>query len=195
MRTPERSPATATRLHADDRPDPGDLRGADGHADAGGARPDDRRDRAAAHRRRPRRPDAVLVGLHRVHAHLDGHRAAVREARRRLRAQEPLPVRDRRVPARLCAVRCRAVDDAARRLPCRSGNRRGRPVPALAGRDREHRPAARPRPLAGADRCGLRRLVDHRARARRLHRRQHDLALGLLRESAGRRPGARWSSR
>ena len=66
----------ATRPHAAglpllDRPRARDLHRADGDAAARGARPDDRRDRAAADRLRPRRHHAVLVGLHRLHAHLD----------------------------------------------------------------------------------------------------------------------------
>ena len=70
-------------LQPHDRPDPRDLRRADGDAAARRARPDDRRDRAAADRLRPRRDHAVLVGVHRLHAHLDGDRAALRPARRR----------------------------------------------------------------------------------------------------------------
>ena len=73
----------------------------------------------------------------------------------------------------------------------RPGPRRRRAVPAVAGGDRQHRPAARPRPLAGPDRRGLRRRVDHRAGGRRLHRRQHELALDLPRQPAGRRRRAR----
>ena len=93
--------------------------------------------------------------------------------------------------ARLGALRRRAGHDAARDLPRRAGLRRRRPDPARARGDREHRPAARPRPLPGAHRRGVRRRVDHRPGGRRLHRRQHELALDLLRQPARRRPRAR----
>ena len=63
-------------------------------------------------------------------------------------------------------------------------------LPAFARGDRQHRSAARPRPLARPDRRGLCGLVDHRAGGRRLHRRQYELALGLPRQPAGRRPCA-----
>ena len=46
-----------------------------------GARPDDRRDRAADDRRRSRRAEPHLVGRHRVPARADGGHAAVRQAR------------------------------------------------------------------------------------------------------------------
>ena len=59
---------------------------------------------------------------------------------------------------------------------------------AVIGGDRA---AARPRPLAGTDRRRLRGLVDHRAGRRRVHRRQHDLALDLPRQPARRRGRAR----
>ena len=71
------------------------------------------------------------------------------------------------------------------------GGRRRRPDPARDRDRRQHRPATRPRPLPGPDRRDVRRRVDHRARGRRLHRRQHELALDLLRQPADRRPRAR----
>ena len=54
-------------------------------------------------------------------------------------------------------------------------------------RRRRHRPAARPRPLPGLLRRGLRRLDRDRAAARRLLRRQPLVALDLLRQPADRR--------
>ena len=88
-----------------------------------------------------------------------------------------------------------AVDAAAGRLPRDPGARRGRDLPADAGDDRDDRPAARPRPLPGADRVGVRGRVDHRAADRRLHRRQPELALDLLRQPADRRRRARGDPR
>ena len=70
------------------------------------------------------------------------------------------------------------------------GVRRRRLDPARARSDREHRPAARPRPLPGTDRRRVRRGIDHRPGDRRLHRRQHDVALDLLRQPARRRARA-----
>ena len=76
-------------------------------------------------------------------------------------------------------------------LPRRPGTRRGRDLPAHARDDRDDRATARPRPLPGADRLRLRGRVDHRAADRRLHRRQPQLALDLLRQPPGRRRRAR----
>ena len=139
------------------------------------------------HRRRPRRADAVLVGLHGVPARDDGDRADLREARRRLRAPAAVHHRDLHLPLGSALCGARAGHDAARRLPRGPGSRRRRLDPARARGDREHRPAARPRPLPGTDRRRVRRRVDHRPCGRRLHRRQHELALDLLRQPARRR--------
>ena len=92
------------------------------------------------------------------------------------------------VGSALCGAR--AEHDAARRLPRGSGSGRRRLDPARARGDREPRPAARPRPLPGTDRRRVRRRVDHRPGDRRLHRRQHDVALDLLRQPARRRARA-----
>ena len=186
---PARSPrpeAAGIPLH--DRTGPGDLRRDHGRDPAGCARPDDRRDRAAGDRRRPRRPDELLVGDHLVHPRDDRHRAAVREARRHLRPTAPLARRDLDLPVRLGALRPCAVDEPARRLPRRPGHGRGRAVRARARDDRRDRPAARPRPLPGAVRVDLRPGVDRRPAAGRDLRRPGQLALGVLRQRAGR-PG------
>ena len=79
------------------------------------------------------------------------------------------------------------VDGRADRLPRAAGHRRRRPDGRRAGDHRRHRPAARARPLHGPDRLGVRRRLGRGAAARRLPRRQPLLALGVLREHAGRR--------
>ncbi len=66
---------------------PPDLRRADPRRPARVARPDDRGDRAADDRRRPRRALAPVVGRDRVPARVDDHRPALREVRRPLRPQ------------------------------------------------------------------------------------------------------------
>ena len=68
-----------------------------------------------------------------------------------------------------------------------AGNRRRRPDGRRAGDHRRHRPAARARPVHGADRRGLRRRLGRRAAARRVPRRHPLVALGLLRQPADRR--------
>ena len=104
--TPPRAPRPhAARLPLLDRPDPRDLLRPDGRAAARGARPDDRRDRPAHGGLRARRGQPVLVGLHRLRARLDGDGAAVREARRRARAQAAVHDRDLDLPRRLGALR------------------------------------------------------------------------------------------
>ena len=113
-----REPPRAPRAHAAglpllDRPDPRDLLRPDGRAAAGGARPDDRRHRPAHGGLRARRGQPVLVGLHGLRARLDGDGAAVREARRRARAQAALHDRDLDLPRRLGALRPGAEHDAS----------------------------------------------------------------------------------
>ena len=72
---------------------------------AGLARPDDRLDRAADDRRRPRRARAHLLGRDRVPAGDHGRHAALRQARRSVRAQGRAAGRARDLPDRLGAVR------------------------------------------------------------------------------------------
>src|SRR5205807_8985758 len=98
-----------------------DVRGADGDAAARGARPDDRLDGAAPDRLRPRRPVELLLGLHRVHARDDGDGAAVRQARRQVRATALVSLLDLALPRRLRALRAVAEHDRARRLPRATG--------------------------------------------------------------------------
>ena len=61
---------------------PDDIRRADARHVPGRARPDDRLDRAAHDRRRPRRPRPPLLGRHLVSARLDDLDADLRQARR-----------------------------------------------------------------------------------------------------------------
>ena len=150
------------------------------------ARPDDRLHRAADDRRRPRRPRPPLLGRHGVPARLDRLDAALRQARRHVRAQARLPRRDPDLPRRLDARGPEPVDGPADRVPRAPGNRRRRPDGRRAGDHRRHRPAARARPLHGPDRLRVRRRLGRRPAARRLPRRQPLVALGLLREHADR---------
>ena len=69
------------------------LRGADARAAAGGARPDDRLDRAADDRRRPRRRLAPVLGRHRATCSPRPSHAALRQARRHVRPQDALSAR------------------------------------------------------------------------------------------------------
>ena len=84
-----------------------DLRRAPARPAAGRARPDDRLDGAADHRRRARRARPSVLGRHGVPADRDGFGAALRQARRPLRAQDRPPGRDRDLPRRLGALRPR----------------------------------------------------------------------------------------
>ena len=176
-----RARVTAAAAH------PRHLRRAPARPAARVARPDDRLDRAADDRRRPRRDRAPLVGRDRVPARVDGRRAAVREARRPLRAQARPPDRDRDLPRRLGALRPEPEHGRADRLPRAPGARRRRADRDDDGGRRRPRPAARARPLPGLLRRRLRRLDGDRAAARRLLRRQPLVALDLLRQPADRR--------
>ncbi len=163
-----------------------DLRRAAARAVHRVARPDDRVDRAADDRRRPRRPPAPLLGGDRVPAGVDGGRPAVREARRSLRPQARPPGRARALPRRLGAVRAGAEHAAADRVQSNPGARRRRPDRRRDGRRRRPRRAARPRPLPGPVRRRVRRLGRRRAAARRLLRRQPLVAVDLLHQPAAR---------
>ena len=153
----------AARLPVLDRADPRDLLGVDDRAAAGRPRPDDRRDCTAEGRLRARRHHAVLVGLHRLHARLDGHGAAVRQARRRLRAR-PLFI----VAISIFLVGsalCGAAQNMAELVVFRAiqGVGAGGIFPLTLGDGRDDRASARPRPLSGADRLGLRSRLDRGA--------------------------------
>ena len=162
-----------------------DLRRAPARPAAGRTRPDDRLDRAADHRRRARRARPSVLGRHGVPADRDGFRAALRQARRSLRAQDRPPGRDRDLPRRLGTLRPLAEHGPADRLSRRAGARRRRADRGHAGRRRRHHPAARARQVPGLLRRGVRAGDDHRPAARRLLRRQPELALDLLRQPAG----------
>ena len=112
---------------------------------AGRAQPDDRRHRAAADRRRPRRRRPLLVGVQRLHARRDGDDADLRPPVGRLR---PPPLLRRRHPdlhGRRRRRRHRRLDDAARDRACDPGSRRGRADPARRRHDRRPDPAVGPR--------------------------------------------------
>ena len=115
---------------------------------------------------------------------------ALRQARRPLRPQDRAPGRDRDLPRRLRALRALAEHGPADRLPRAAGPRRRRPDRGHARRRRRHHPAARAGQVPGLLRRGLRARDDHRAAARRVLRRQPELALDLLRQPAGRDPRA-----
>ena len=76
-------------------------------------------DRAPDDRRRPRRPQPLLVGRHGLSPRVDDHAADLRQARRPLRAQADLPDRDRDLPRWLGAVRAFAEHARAHRASAR----------------------------------------------------------------------------
>ena len=184
------------RLPPRETPDADRLRRASARDAAGGVEPDDRRDRAPGHRRRPWRLRPLLVGLLCLHADVDDHRPALREAVRRLRPAAVLLARDRALHDRLRRQRPRAVDDGADPRPRDPGSRRGRPDPTRDGRDRRPDRAARARQVAGLDRRSVRRGLRRRAGDGRVDLGQRELAVGLLRQPAVRalraRRGAAW---
>ena len=160
------------------RPDAGDV--------AGGARPDDRLDRAADDRQRPRRPRPPVLGRHRLPAGLDGRRrrsgassATCTDARRSSR-----PPSSSSSSARHCAawrqsmpqlIAFRALQGARRRRP----DGRAQAIigdivpPRERGRTRAcSAPSSRSRPSP--------------ARCSAASSSTHLLALGLLRQPADR---------
>ena len=163
---------------------PPDLRRADAGSAAGVARPDDRLDGAADDRRRARRDRAPLLGRDLIPARVDRGRAAVRETRRPLRAQDRAADGDRDLPHRLGALRARPGHGPADRVPRRAGDRRRRSDRHEHGGARRHRAAARAGQVPGALRRSLRRLDGDRAAPRRLLRRQPLVALDLLHQPA-----------
>ncbi len=157
----------------------------------GGARSDDRLDRAAHDRRRPARRLAPGLDRGGLPAGRDRVDAAVGQARRPVRAQVLLPGGDRHLPVRLGAVGAEPLADRADRVPGHAGSRRRRADGRRAGDRRRHRLAARTRSLPGAVRGGVRRGEHHRSAARRRVRRSAVLALDLLHQPADRRGRAR----
>ena len=131
-------------------------------------------------------PGAHLVGGDRLPAGDHGRHAALRQARRPLRAQGRAAGRARDLPDRLRAVRARAGDDRADRLPRDPGAGRRRADGQRPGRDRRRRLAARARPLHGPLRRGLRRLLGGRAADRRLLHLEPLVALDLLHQPPAR---------
>ncbi len=123
--------------------------------------------------------DRLPAGDHRRHA-------ALRQARRPVRAQGGAAGRPRAVPDRLRAVRARSGDDRADRVPRDPGAGRRRPDGQRAGRDRRRRLAARARALHGPVRRGLRRLLGRRAADRRLLHLEPLVALDLLHQHPAR---------
>ena len=127
--------------------DPDDPLRADARHVPGCPRPDDREHVDPHHRRRPQRAVDPGVGDHGVPDHRDDHDADLRQARRQLRSQEALHVRDHRLHRRLRAVLVRDLDAPARRVPRLPGTRRGRTLHAGPRDHRRHRVAARTGPL------------------------------------------------
>ncbi len=152
------------------------------------ARPDDRVDGHADHRRQAQRPDRTGLGHDRLPGDEHGQHPALREAVGPLRPQAVLPVRDRRVPRRLGAVRPGPLDLRAGRVPRDPGP--GRRRSALAGLHDHRRPggSARAREVPGLLHHGLRHLERPRSGGRRLLRRpaaaarRRRLAVDLLRQ-------------
>src|SRR6266545_1160086 len=126
------------------------------------ARQPDRQHRAADDRRRPGRARPPLLGGHGVRAGDRCRDPGLGQARRSLRPQGHVHGLDRDLPARVGARRDVAEHGPAHRLPRVPGARRRRPVRGRHGDHRRPGPAARARPLPGADR---------RHDAHRLHRR------------------------
>ena len=150
------------------------------------ARQHDRLDGAPDDRRRARRLPAVVLGRDRLPAGADDRDAAVREARRPVRAQDRAAGRSRGVPDRLGPLRARAEHAGADRVSRHPGTRRRRADGLGAGGDRGRRAAARPRPLPGHLRRGVRPLERGRAADRRLLHHAPVLAVDLLHQHPAR---------
>ena len=143
------------------------------------------------HRRRPGRAEPPVLGRDRLPGRLDRDHAALRQDQRPLRPQARVPVRDRRLPDRLGAGRPVAEHDRADRVPRPAGRRRRRADDARDDDHRRRRPAARARPLPGLHGRRVRARERDRPAPRRLLRRPALVAVGLLRQPARRRGGAR----
>ena len=126
------------------------------------------------------------MGGDRLPAGDHGRHAALRQARRPVRAQGGAAGRARAVPDRLRAMRARPGDDRADRVPRDPGAGRRRPDGQRAGRDRRRRLAARARALHGPVRRRLRRLLGRRAAHRRLLHLEPLVALDLLHQHPAR---------
>ena len=150
------------------------------------ARQHDRLDGAPDDRGRPRRLRPHLVGRDRLPARPDDRDAAVRQARRPVRAQDRAAGRARGVPDRLGALRPGAEHAGADRVPRHPGARRRRADGLRAGGDRRRRAAPRPRPLPGHLRSGVRPLERGRAADRRLLHHAPVLAVDLLHQHPAR---------
>ena len=130
--------------------------------------------------------DQHFLGRDRLPAGSDDRDAAVREARRPVRAQDRAAGRSRGVPDRLGALRARAEHAGADRVPRHPGTRRRRADGLGAGGDRGRRAATRPRPLPGHLRRGVRPLERGRAADRWLLHHAPVLAVDLLHQHPAR---------
>ncbi len=157
----------------------------DGHAHARHRR---RQHGAAADRVRPRRrPLRASVGRGRVHPRAGGRRPHLRLDRRPVRAPARLQPGPRPLHRRVALVRGRRQHRHARRRPRRAGTRGRNPVRHSLALLAEAFPDARERAGALADlRRDDRGLVRGRARRGRCADVGSRLALGVLRERAGR---------
>ena len=160
--------------------------------DAGGvprrAEPDHHRDRAADHRplfRRFRKPE---LDRHRLPAHLDRGRAALRQALRHLGPARDDPRRHRPVHRRLGRGGRGTGHDLAHSRPRPAGHRRRRHPAALPVGDRRRGGASRARPLPGLYGRG----VGHLRRLRPGVRRHAGRAFPLVADLLGQRAARPW---
>ena len=131
-----------------------------------------------------------VLGGDGVPADHDGHRAAVRQAERPLRAPADVRDLDLDLPARLGAVRDGADDGRADRVPGAAGRRRRRAHPARPGRGGGPVLAARARALPGLHRLDVGDRRGRRPAARRDADRRRLVALDLLHQHPAGRAGA-----
>ena len=116
---------------------------------SGGAQPDDRRHRDADHRPPVRRFREPVLDRPRLSAHLDGGRAALRQAQRHVWPPRHDARRHRYFRTRLGGVRARPQHGGAGARARPAGTRRRRHSPGGAIDSRRHHRAARTRTLAG----------------------------------------------
>ena len=157
--------------------------------DARRARPDDRRHRDAAHRRRTEGLRPVRVGRDVLHACIGHHDSDLRQARRPVWTQALPGRRDRALHGGLRAVRQGRQHAAARDRARRAGHRRRHPDRHdLRERRRPVSRRATAPALARVREHSVRRREHHRADTRRSAHATRRLAARVLRERArGRR--------
>ena len=155
----------------------------------GRARPDDRVDRAADHRRRSARAQPSVLGGDGLPSHLHHLHTALGQARGPVRPEEPLPAVDRDLPDRLHALGPVAEHDGADRIPGRPGGRRGRPFGGGASHHRRRRAGTPAWEVHGLLRRRLRADQRRRPAGRRPVHPTPVVALDLLHQRAVRHSG------